>query len=154
MRQGAAEPIQFPHDQLIAGCEIFEAGPQARPVLASAGCLVGIEMPAIDAGCDQRIALKIDRLPVICGRDAHVAYKHVGKPLIACCGTVLLSGRVYRTLRILGVRRLLEFPGGCLLAAECVVGRIRRGAYRVISIRLICSCSRCRSGPSSGRDDQ
>jgi len=31
MRQGAAEPIQFPHDQRIAGCEIFEAGPQARP---------------------------------------------------------------------------------------------------------------------------
>ena len=59
MRLGAAEPIQFPHDQRIAGCEIFEAGPQARPVLASAGCLVGIEMPAIDAGCDQRIALKI-----------------------------------------------------------------------------------------------
>jgi hypothetical protein len=38
-------------------------------------------MPAIDAGCDQRIALEIDRLPVVGGRYAHVTNEHVGNPL-------------------------------------------------------------------------
>jgi hypothetical protein len=82
MRQGAAEPVQLPHDQRIAGCVIFEAGPQARPVLASAGCHVGKEMPAIVAGGNQRVALTIDRLPVVGGRYTQVANEHGGKSLI------------------------------------------------------------------------
>jgi hypothetical protein len=38
-------------------------------------------MPAIDAGCDQRNALKINRLPVVGRRYTHVANENVGKPL-------------------------------------------------------------------------
>ena len=87
MRQGTPEPIKLPDDQRIAGLQIFETISQIGTVLASAGRLVGKKMPAIDAGCIQRIALKINRLPVVGGRYTHVANEHVGKPLLACCRT-------------------------------------------------------------------
>jgi len=81
MRQGSAEPIKLPDDQRIAGLQIFEAISQIGTILASTGRLAGKKMPAIDAGCDQRNALKINRLPVVGRRYTHVANENVGKPL-------------------------------------------------------------------------
>jgi hypothetical protein len=53
------------HDQCVARVQIVEAGFQAWSVVARAGCLVGMEMPMIDPGCDERVPLEIDRLAVI-----------------------------------------------------------------------------------------
>lgn len=65
MRQGAAQAIQLPNDQRIAGFHIFQAGFQTGAIVTSARRLVRIKMSAIDAGSGQRVALKIDRLPII-----------------------------------------------------------------------------------------
>ena len=50
MRQGPAEPIQFPHNQTIARTHIREGVLQSWPVITSAAGLVGKEMSRIDAG--------------------------------------------------------------------------------------------------------
>ncbi|KWW73477.1 hypothetical protein AWN61_05430 [Enterococcus faecium] len=65
VRQRASEPVELPHDQCVARVQIVEAGFQAWSVVARAGCLVGMEMPMIDPGCDERVPLEIDRLAVI-----------------------------------------------------------------------------------------
>ena len=52
VRQRAPEPVELPHDQRVARVQIVEAGFQARSIVARAGCLVGMEIPMIDAGCD------------------------------------------------------------------------------------------------------
>ena len=38
-----------------------------------------VKVPVVDPGRDQRVALEVDRLTVVGGRDAHVADRHVRK---------------------------------------------------------------------------
>src|SRR3546814_7923675 len=65
VRQRAAEPIELPDNQRVAGVHVVEAGFQAGAIVARTGSLVGVEVPLIDTSGRERIALQIDRLPII-----------------------------------------------------------------------------------------
>src|SRR3546814_3928902 len=62
VRQRAAEPIELPDNQRVAGVHVVEAGFQAGAIVARTGSLVGVEVPLIDTSGRERIALQIDRL--------------------------------------------------------------------------------------------
>jgi hypothetical protein len=48
VRQGSAEPIQFPNDEYIAGLHIRQRLGQARPIILGTGNMILEQMPAID----------------------------------------------------------------------------------------------------------
>jgi hypothetical protein len=73
MRQGPAEPVQFPHNQTIARTHICEGVLQSWPVITSAAGLVGKEMTRIDASVDQRVMLQVCGLAVMLAGHAHIA---------------------------------------------------------------------------------
>jgi hypothetical protein len=58
----AAEPIQLPDHEYVAGLEVGEAGLELRPVVARTRRLVLMEVPLIDPSPDESIALQVDRL--------------------------------------------------------------------------------------------
>ena len=52
---------------------------QVGAVVAAAARPILEQMPLIDAGGEQGVALQVQHLPVAVGRDAHVADQHVRK---------------------------------------------------------------------------
>src|SRR5215210_2312211 len=79
MRQRAAEPVELPHHQHIAGLDKIERLGQARPAVFGAGRAVLKYVARIDTGRHKRVTLQVGGLAIIGGRDAHVADKHVRK---------------------------------------------------------------------------
>ena len=65
MRQRSPKPIEFPYDQRITRAQIIETGFQAWSIVACSRCLIGMQIPRIDARRDQSVALKIDGLAII-----------------------------------------------------------------------------------------
>ncbi len=51
--QRAAETVEFPHDERVAGLQEVEAALEAGTVVAHARCLVLEQMAGINAGSDQ-----------------------------------------------------------------------------------------------------
>jgi hypothetical protein len=58
VREGPAEAVDLPHHQHIAGVQEFQAGFQPRPIVARTRGLVLVEVPLVDTGGDQRVALQ------------------------------------------------------------------------------------------------
>src|SRR5688572_22788285 len=79
MRQRAAEPVELPHHQHIAGLDKSERLGQARPAVFGTGRAVLKYVAHIDTGGHQRVTLQVGGLAIIGGRDAHVADEHVRK---------------------------------------------------------------------------
>ena len=57
-----AEAIELPDDESITLAQCLEAGLQTGPIIFLARRLILIEMGALDAGRDQRVALQIEHL--------------------------------------------------------------------------------------------
>src|SRR5690242_4885599 len=79
MRQGAPEAVELPDDQAVAGTQEGQRRGEAGTIIAAAAGVILEQVPCIDAGGEQSVALQIQHLPVAVGRDAHVADQHVRK---------------------------------------------------------------------------
>jgi len=77
MGEGAAQPVQLPNDQHIAGAEICQTRLQAQPIVACAGRAILMQMAVIDTGEEECITLQVNGLALISGRDPHVTDQHV-----------------------------------------------------------------------------
>jgi len=73
----AAKPVELPDDQHIVGAEVRQTRFQAQPIIACAGRAVLMQMAVIDAGKEERIALQVNGLALVSGRDPHVTDQHV-----------------------------------------------------------------------------
>ena len=63
MRQRADQPVEFPHDQHVAGLDEFEHLRQTGTVILRAGGMILEKVTGIDAGGQQRVALQVRTLP-------------------------------------------------------------------------------------------
>lgn len=101
MRQRAPQAIEFPYDQRIPGLQEVEADIQAGSIITGAGRLVLEQVSGVDAGTNQGVALQRRVLPVIVGRDTHIADKHVWKTLQRTFPSILSfrHGFSYRKIR-------------------------------------------------------
>ena len=72
--EGAAQPVELPHDEYVIGPEIGEGVLERRPHRAGPARLLLLE-DARASGLGQRVALQVEVL--IDGRDAGVADLHV-----------------------------------------------------------------------------
>src|SRR5712691_5458919 len=79
MRQRAAEPVQFPDDQAIAGLDVGERLLESWVIIPRPAGLIFKQLPRIDAGGEQGVALQVRRLPIVVARHPHIAYQHVQK---------------------------------------------------------------------------
>jgi len=79
MRQRAAEPVQFPDDQAIAGPDVVERLLESSAIIPRTAGLIFKQMTRIDAGGEQCVALQGRRLPVGVTGDPHVPHEHVRK---------------------------------------------------------------------------
>jgi hypothetical protein len=61
----AAEPVELPDDRLGALARRLGVGGEPGPVLAPARSAVLVEPPGRNAGGERRVALQVDRLPVV-----------------------------------------------------------------------------------------
>jgi len=77
MGQRAAEPVEFPDDQAIARPDIVKRLLQARPIIPRPAGLIFKQMPGIDTGSEQGVALQVRGLPVVVTRDPHVPHEHI-----------------------------------------------------------------------------
>ena len=71
-----AEPVELPHDQHVARANEFERPRQARAVVLRAGSMILEQMPRIDAGGEQRIALWCQRLRSVSLGHPHISDEH------------------------------------------------------------------------------
>ena len=76
MRERAAQAVQFPDDQAIAGVHIGEGLLEPRAIVPRAAGLVGKQLPGIHAGREQGIALQVGRLTIGLTGDPHIADEH------------------------------------------------------------------------------
>ena len=63
--QITAEPVELPDDERVVAAQRLQAGIEAGPLVEPARCAVLIDMLGIDAGRDQRVALKVVNLAAI-----------------------------------------------------------------------------------------
>lgn len=77
--EAAAEPVELPHHEVVARLEIGDAGLQPGPVVPGSGGVVLVEVPVVDAGGHERVALQVDRLALVGRRHPHVPDQHVRK---------------------------------------------------------------------------
>jgi len=77
MGKGAAQPVQLPDEQHIAKAEVRQTRLQAQPVIACAGRAILMQMAVIDTGEEECIALQVNGLALVSGRDPHVTDQHV-----------------------------------------------------------------------------
>lgn len=61
----AAEPIELPDHQGVARLERLEAGDQSRAGIVAPGCEILIDAARVDAGREQRVALRLQNLCAI-----------------------------------------------------------------------------------------
>ena len=79
MRQRSAKPVQLPDHQAIARSQKRQRFCEAGAIDPTATGLVIEQVALIYTGGQQRIALKIQHLPITVAGDAHVADQHVRK---------------------------------------------------------------------------
>src|SRR5712691_1560163 len=97
MRQRAAEPVEFPDHQTIAGVDRGQCLLEAESVIPRPARLVGTELVRIHPRLEPRVALQVCRLPIGVARHPHVADEHVRKTPLSW----LLNG-FCRKVRFLG----------------------------------------------------
>ncbi len=62
---------------MSAGAEVRQTRLQAQPIIACAGRAILMEVTVIDTGKEESIALQVNGLALVSGRDPHVADQHV-----------------------------------------------------------------------------
>jgi len=96
MRQRSAQSVELPHHQAIVLPEKRQSFCETDAVPSAAAGMVLEQMALIHTGSQQRVALKVQHLPVAVGGDAHVADQHVRKPPFVGFRTVAHSDMVCR----------------------------------------------------------
>jgi len=71
--QVAPEPVQLPEHERVAGLQRLEAGEEAGPGVIAAGGKVLVNALGPDAGGEQGVALRRERLAAVALRDSGVA---------------------------------------------------------------------------------
>jgi hypothetical protein len=86
--QVAAESIEFPDDEGVAGPQRFETCVEAGPVVFLAARGVTVNVALGDAGSGESVFLQIEYLRTVSFRDAHVADERGehGTPQTVVCG--------------------------------------------------------------------
>ena len=79
VRQRAAEPVELPDHQAVAGPEKRQGLGQPGAVATAAACPVFEQVALVDAGREQCVTLQVHDLSVTIGGNAHVADQHVRK---------------------------------------------------------------------------
>ena len=79
----AAEAIELPDHEHVAGAEVGEAGLQAGTVVLRAGRAIMMEMTLVDPGRGERVALQVDGLAIVGGGNTHVPDQHARQTLIS-----------------------------------------------------------------------
>ena len=79
MRERAAETVQFPDDETIAGVHVGKGLLEPGPIIPCAARFVGKQLPGIHAGREQGIALQVGRLTIGLTGNPHIADEHSRK---------------------------------------------------------------------------
>ena len=61
MTQVAAEPVELPEHERVAGLDRLETGSKARAVVAAARSQILVDAGGIDAGSEHRVPLRLKR---------------------------------------------------------------------------------------------
>src|SRR6185503_14407228 len=76
MRERAAEAVQLPDDETIAGVDRGEGLLEPRAIVSRAAGLVGKQLPGIHTSREQGIALQVGRLTIVLTGNPHIADEH------------------------------------------------------------------------------